>query len=50
MGNVMDLNQAHYMKSHSANWQHGFGIVYADGHKTTALAVPIIKGQIADIK
>lgn len=50
VGNMMDLNKAHYMKSHSANWQHGLGVVYADGKNTTALAVPIINGKVAEIK
>lgn len=46
VGNVMNLRQADYMKAHSANWQQGFGIVYADGRNTTALPVPIINGKV----
>lgn len=46
VGNAMRLDKADYMKAHSANWQQGFGIVYADGKKTTALPVPIINGSV----
>lgn len=46
VGNVMDLKQASYMRSGSANWQQGCGVVYADGRKTAALPVPIIDGQV----
>ena len=46
VGNVMDLKQAHYMKAHSANWQHGCGFVEADGKRTAALPLPIINGKV----
>lgn len=50
VGNMMDLKKAHYMRSHSANWQHGLGIVYADGKDTTAIPVPIVNGKVANIR
>lgn len=46
VGNVMDLKQAHYMTSHSANWQHGCGYVEADGRRTAALPLPIFNGKV----
>lgn len=43
VGNMMDLKQASYLKSGSANWQSGFGVLYVDGNKVTPVAVPVNK-------
>ena len=43
VGNLMDLKKASYLKSGSANWQAGFGILYADKKgNITPVPVPII--------
>lgn len=41
VGNLMDMRQAHYLKTGTANWQQGFGILYVDGRKVTPVLVPI---------
>jgi len=41
VGNLMDMRQAKYTKTH--NWQQGFGILYVDGNKVTPSPIPIDK-------
>ena len=40
-GNLMDWNQAKYIKGGLFNWQKGFGILYIDGKTVTPVAIPI---------
>ena len=39
VGNLMDMRQAKYVKTH--NWQQGFGILYVDGNKVSPALIPI---------
>ena len=39
VGNLMDMRQAKYAKTH--NWQQGFGLLYVDGKHVTPAPVPI---------
>jgi hypothetical protein len=39
VGNLMDMKQAKYAKTH--NWQQGFGVLYVDGPKVSPVPVPI---------
>jgi hypothetical protein len=39
VGNLMDMRQAKYAKTH--NWQKGFGLLYVDGKDVTPVPVPI---------
>ena len=41
VGHLMDVRQAGYLKGGPANWQKGFGILYAGRYSATPLAVPI---------
>ena len=41
VGNLMDMRQAKYAKTH--NWQQGFGILYVDGGKVYPQPIPIEK-------
>lgn len=41
VGNLMDMRQAKYAKTH--NWQQGFGILYVDGKSVYPQPVPIEK-------
>ena len=41
VGNLMDMRQAKYAKTH--NWQQGFGILYVDGKNVYPQPVPIEK-------
>lgn len=40
VGNLMDMRQAKYAKTH--NWQQGFGILYVDGKNVYPVPVPIV--------
>lgn len=39
VGNLMDMRQAKYAKTH--NWQQGFGILYVDGNRVSPCPIPI---------
>lgn len=41
VGHLMDLSQASYLNTGSANWQQGFGILYIEKGKVTPSLVPI---------
>lgn len=41
VGNLMDMRQAKYAKTH--NWQQGFGILYVDGNNVYPQPIPIEK-------
>jgi hypothetical protein len=42
----MDVKQASYLTSGSANWQHGIGILVENNNKVTPFAVPIVNGEV----
>jgi len=46
VGHMMDMAQASYLTSGSANWQQGIGILVQTGNKVTPFAVPIVDGQV----
>jgi UDP-2,3-diacylglucosamine pyrophosphatase LpxH len=46
VGHMMDIKQASYLTSGSANWQTGIGILVQDGNKVTPFAVPIVNGEV----
>ena len=46
VGHMMDIKQASYLTSGSANWQTGFGILVQSGTKVTPFAVPIVNGEV----
>ena len=41
VGHFMDLSQASYLNTGSANWQQGFSILYVDKGKVTPSIVPV---------
>ncbi|MFE0773891.1 metallophosphoesterase [Streptomyces sp. NPDC058861] len=41
VGHLMDVKQAGYLNGGPANWQKGFGILYAGQYSTTPHAVPV---------
>lgn len=41
VGHLMDLSQASYLNTGSANWQQGIAILYVDKNKVTPSIVPI---------
>ena len=46
VGHMMDIKQATYLTSGSANWHQGIGILIEHNNKVTPYAVPIINGQV----
>jgi UDP-2,3-diacylglucosamine pyrophosphatase LpxH len=46
VGHMMDVKQASYLTSGTANWQQGIGILIQERGVVTPLAVPIINGVI----
>ena len=46
VGHMMDIKQASYLTSGSANWQTGIGILVQNGTKVTPFAVPIVNGEV----
>jgi hypothetical protein len=46
VGHMMDIKQASYLTSGSANWQTGIGILVQDGTNVTPFAVPIVNGEV----
>ena len=42
----MDIKQASYLTSGTANWQQGIGILIQDGKKVSPYTVPILGGTI----
>jgi UDP-2,3-diacylglucosamine pyrophosphatase LpxH len=46
VGHMMDIKQASYLTSGSANWQTGIGILVQSGTKVTPFAVPIVNGEV----
>lgn len=42
VGHMMDLKKASYLKSGSANWQAGFGILYVDGSRVIPSVIPVV--------
>jgi len=45
VGHMMDIKQASYLTSGSANWQTGIGILVQSGTTVTPFAVPIVNGE-----
>lgn len=43
---MMDMSQAHYLTSGSANWHHGIGILVETNRKVIPFAVPIVNGEV----
>jgi predicted phosphodiesterase len=46
VGHMMDMKQATYLSSGTANWQHGLGILVQSNNKVTPYAIPIVNGEI----
>jgi UDP-2,3-diacylglucosamine pyrophosphatase LpxH len=46
VGHMMDMKQASYLTSGSANWQTGIGILVQSGTTVTPFAVPIVNGEV----
>ena len=46
VGHMMDIKQASYLTSGTANWQQGIGILIQDGKKVSPYTVPILGGTI----
>jgi UDP-2,3-diacylglucosamine pyrophosphatase LpxH len=46
VGHMMDMSQASYLTSGSANWQQGIGILVQKNNKVTPFAVPIVNGEV----
>jgi hypothetical protein len=46
VGHMMDVKQASYLTSGSANWQHGIGILVERNRKVVPFAVPIVNGEV----
>lgn len=46
VGHMMDMSQAHYLTSGSANWHHGIGILVETNRKVIPFAVPIVNGEV----
>jgi len=46
VGHMMDIKQASYLTSGSANWQTGIGILVQNSTKVTPFAVPIVNGEV----
>jgi UDP-2,3-diacylglucosamine pyrophosphatase LpxH len=46
VGHMMDIKQASYLTSGSANWQQGIGILVETNRKVTPFAVPIVNGEV----
>ena len=46
VGHMMDIKQASYLTSGSANWQTGIGILVQNGTNVTPFAVPIVNGEV----
>jgi predicted phosphodiesterase len=47
VGHMMDMKQATYLKSGTANWQQGIGILVQDNrNKVIPYAVPIVNGEV----
>jgi hypothetical protein len=46
VGHMMDIKQASYLTSGSANWQTGIGILVQSGTTVTPFAVPIVNGEV----
>jgi predicted phosphodiesterase len=45
VGNLMNMRLAHYLKSGTANWQQGFGLLTVEGQHVKAETVPIYRGS-----
>jgi len=45
VGNLMDMEQAQYLKGGTANWQQGFGLVTIDGGHVKPELIPINNGR-----
>jgi hypothetical protein len=43
---MMDIKQASYLTSGSANWQTGLGILVQEGTTVTPFAVPIVNNEV----
>jgi hypothetical protein len=43
---MMDMSQASYLSSGSANWQQGIGILVQKNNKVTPFAIPIVNGEV----
>ena len=46
VGHMMDIKQASYLTSGSANWQTGLGILVQEGTTVTPFAVPIVNNEV----
>ena len=46
VGNMMDIKNASYLKTGTANWHQGFGILVNKGRVTMPYAIPIVNGDI----
>jgi hypothetical protein len=46
VGHMMDIKQASYLTSGSANWQTGMGILVEHNRKVTPFAIPIVNGEV----
>ncbi|QGJ94821.1 metallophosphoesterase [Mycobacterium phage Blinn1] len=47
VGNLMNMEQASYLKGGTGNWQQGFGILTVDGPYVKPEVVPIMNGRFA---